>query len=132
MRANESNCSAGSAAPLLPRPPAGSPQCHRRANQMDLQPRCHFSKRELMPSLPFGGRSNKYREMCDVAALWVLQRISRQAVVYEQPINTVHTACHKKPHFPHFSFTVVFHLQPKSPERLSGGFGREWSLSRVR
>lgn len=34
----------------------------------------------------------------------------------------------KKSHFPHFSSTVVFHLQPKSNKRMSGGFGREPSL----
>lgn len=51
-------------------------------------------------------------------------------MVYEQPINTVHTEAHKKSHFPHFSSTVVFHLQSKSSKRLSGGGGREPSLSR--
>lgn len=64
-----------------------------------------------------------------MAALWTLLRILRQAVVYEQPINTVHTVSHKKSHFPHFSSTVVFHLQSKSNKRMSRGFGREPSPS---
>lgn len=44
-----------------------------------------------------------------MAALWALQRIPRQAVVYEQPINTVHTACHQKnPIFPISALRLYF------------------------